>query len=45
MITGGVAQNRGVVQAIEERIGGELYVCQEAQLCGALGAALFAAGL
>ncbi len=45
MITGGVAQNRGVVQAIEERIGGELYVCQEAQLCGAWGAALFAAGL
>ena len=45
MITGGVAQNRGVVQAIEERIGGELYVCQEAQLCGALGAARFAAGL
>lgn len=45
IITGGVAQNAGVVRAIEERLGAKLYVCAEAQLCGALGAALFAAGL
>lgn len=45
MITGGVAQNEGVVRALEERLQSSIYVCPEAQLCGALGAALFAAGL
>ena len=42
MITGGVAKNQGVVQALEEKLGAKLYICEEAQLCGALGAALFA---
>ena len=42
MRTGGVAQNPGVVQALEEKLGAKLYICEEAQLCGALGAALFA---
>jgi predicted CoA-substrate-specific enzyme activase len=42
MMTGGVAKNQGVVQALEERLGVSLYVREEAQLCGALGAALFA---
>ena len=42
MMTGGVAKNQGVVQALEERLGVPLYVKEEAQLCGALGAALFA---
>ena len=42
MMTGGVAQNQGVVQALEEKLGAKLYICEEAQLCGALGAALFA---
>jgi predicted CoA-substrate-specific enzyme activase len=45
IITGGVAQNAGVVRAVGEKLGTELYVCGEAQICGALGAALFAAGL
>jgi predicted CoA-substrate-specific enzyme activase len=42
MMTGGVAQNAGVVAAIEEKIGAKLYISDKAQLCGALGAALFA---
>lgn len=42
MMTGGVAQNRGVVKALEERIGEKIFVPNEAQLCGALGAALIA---
>lgn len=42
MMTGGVAQNAGVVAAIEEKIGARLYISDKAQLCGALGAALFA---
>ena len=45
MITGGVARNRGVVQAIEERLKNSLYVDPDAQICGAYGAALLAAGL
>ena len=45
MMTGGVAQNEGVARAIEARLGEKITVCPEAQLCGALGAALFAAGL
>ena len=42
IITGGVAKNLGVVKALEERLGVTLFVCENAQLCGALGAALFA---
>ena len=42
MMTGGVAKNRGIIQALEEKLGAKLYICDEAQLCGALGAALFA---
>ena len=42
MMTGGVSRNRGVVGAIEEKIGQPLYIHPDAQLCGALGAALFA---
>ena len=44
IMTGGVARNAGVVHAIEERLGRKLYICEEAQICGALGAALFAGG-
>lgn len=32
----------GYPQALEEKLGAKLYICDEAQLCGALGAALFA---
>lgn len=42
MMTGGVAKNQGIIQALEEKLGAKLYICEEAQLCGALGASLFA---
>lgn len=42
MMTGGVAKNMGVVRAIENKLGIQLFICEEAQLCGAMGAALFA---
>lgn len=41
-MTGGVAKNKGVVRAIERRLGTVLYVPDEPQVVGALGAALFA---
>jgi predicted CoA-substrate-specific enzyme activase len=42
VMTGGVAMNRGVVEALEDKLKAEIIVPREAQLCGALGAALFA---
>ena len=42
MMTGGVAKNQGIINALEEKLEAKLYICDEAQLCGALGAALFA---
>ena len=42
MMTGGVSRNRGVVAAIEAKLGAPLFIHPDAQLCGALGAALFA---
>lgn len=42
MMTGGVARNKGVVQALEERLGERLYITENPDLCGALGAALYA---
>lgn len=42
MMTGGVAKNQGITKALEEKLGAPLYICDKAQLCGALGAALFA---
>lgn len=41
-MTGGVAKNAGVVSALEEKLGVPLFISDEAQLCGALGAALLA---
>ncbi|AKA67554.1 acyl-CoA dehydratase activase [Clostridium scatologenes] len=41
MMTGGVAQNIGVVKALEEKIGGELFISDEPEIVGAIGAALF----
>ncbi|MBR6258697.1 MAG: 2-hydroxyglutaryl-CoA dehydratase, partial [Oscillospiraceae bacterium] len=43
VMTGGVAKNRGVVRALEEKLSSDIIVPEEAQLCGALGAALTAA--
>ena len=42
MMTGGVSKNRGVVDAIERKLGVKLCISEKAQLNGALGAALFA---
>ena len=42
MMTGGVAKNPGVVRAVEEKIGAKLYICQEPEIVGATGAALYA---
>ena len=42
MMTGGVAKNPGVVRAVEEKIGAGLYICEEPEIVGAAGAALYA---
>lgn len=42
MMTGGVAQNLGVVHAVEEKIQGKLYICPEPEIVGAVGAAIHA---
>ena len=42
VMTGGVARNRGVTEALEARLGAPLWLPPEPDLCGALGAALFA---
>jgi len=44
-LTGGVAKNEGVVQALEERLEVRVFVPPEPQIIGALGAALLARGL
>lgn len=40
LMTGGVAQNEGVVRALEDVLGAPVATHPESQLCGALGAAL-----
>lgn len=45
MMTGGVARNGGVVRSLEKKVGHPLVVTPNAQLTGAIGAALIAAGL
>ncbi len=42
MMTGGGARNRGVVGCVEDLVGEPVYVPEDPDLCGALGAALFA---
>lgn len=42
MITGGVSKNSGVVKEIEKSLSTKIIVPEEGQICGALGAALFA---
>ncbi len=41
-ITGGIAKNQGMVAQLQERVGLEPLLCEDPQLIGALGAALFA---
>ncbi|MDX8416992.1 acyl-CoA dehydratase activase [Absicoccus intestinalis] len=40
IMTGGVAQNAGVVQCLEQALDAKIYIDDRAQLCGAIGAAL-----
>ena len=42
MMTGGVAKNPGVVRAVEQKLGAGLYICEEPEIVGAAGAALYA---
>ena len=42
MMTGGVARNKGVVSAIEKKLGQALIISELSQITGAIGAALFA---
>lgn len=41
MMTGGVAKNPGVVKVLEDMLGAPLYIYDEPELVGAIGAALF----
>jgi predicted CoA-substrate-specific enzyme activase len=41
-LTGGVAQNTGMIRALEQELDNQLIIPQDPQLTGALGAALFA---
>jgi len=41
-ITGGISKNSGMVAKISEKVGLKPLLCDDPQLCGALGAALFA---
>jgi predicted CoA-substrate-specific enzyme activase len=41
-ITGGISKNRGMVSKITEKVGMEPLLCEDPQLVGAIGAALFA---
>lgn len=45
MMTGGVSKNQGLVKTLEEKLEDKLIISDKAQLCGALGAALFAADM
>lgn len=42
LLTGGVAQNKGVVKCLEKKLGAPVFVSPDSQLCGAIGAALIA---
>jgi predicted CoA-substrate-specific enzyme activase len=44
VLTGGVARNAGVARMLEERLGHRIVVPEQAQLAGAIGAALIACG-
>jgi predicted CoA-substrate-specific enzyme activase len=45
VLTGGVASNAGVARMLEEKLGHSILVPEQAQLAGAIGAALIAQGL
>jgi activator of 2-hydroxyglutaryl-CoA dehydratase len=41
-LTGGVAQNKGVIRALERALNKKIYVAEKPQLIGAIGAAIYA---
>ncbi len=41
-LTGGVAQNKGVIRALERALNKKIYIAERPQLIGAIGAAIFA---
>ena len=41
MMTGGVAKNPGMVRVLEEQLGAKLFIYEEPEIVGALGAALY----
>ena len=41
MMTGGVAKNPGVVKVLEEQLKAPIYISDEPEIVGALGAALY----
>ncbi len=45
MMTGGVSRNQGLVKTMEEKLNVPLRISDKAQMCGALGAALYAMDL
>ena len=45
MMTGGVSRDQGLAQTLEEKLSAKLVISENAQLCGALGAALYAADM
>jgi predicted CoA-substrate-specific enzyme activase len=42
MMTGGVAKNVGVIHCLEEKLGSPLFICEDPEIVGATGAALYA---
>lgn len=44
MMTGGVAKNKGVLTELEKQLNVKIFIPQQPEFCGALGAALIAAG-
>lgn len=44
MMTGGVAKNKGVVTELEKQLNTKIFIPKQPEFCGALGAALIAAG-
>ena len=45
MMTGGVSKNIGIVRALEQQLNASIFVAQEAQVTGAIGAGLIASSL
>lgn len=43
MMTGGVANNKGVVSELEKQLNAKIFIPEHPEFCGALGAALIAA--